>query len=107
MAAEMQAAEARVRADVVARIVQRINQSLSAPLMLLLGATLAIRLRGQNPLAIYLLAFLPSIADVLLISGGEQMLKEATTLGGVAVASSGNLLLALGIADSWRRIARN
>jgi hypothetical protein len=96
-----------VRADIVARIVQRINQSLSAPLMLLLGAVLAIRLRGGNPLQIYLIAFIPSIADILLISGGEQMLKDATSLTGVIVASSGNLVILAVIADSLRRIARN
>ncbi len=96
-----------VRADIVARIVQRINQSLSAPLMLLLGAVLAIRLRGGNPLQIYLIAFIPSIADILLISGGEQMLKDATSFTGVFVASSGNLVILAVIADSLRRIARN
>jgi hypothetical protein len=96
-----------VRADIVARIVQRINQSLSAPLMLLLGAVLAIRLRGGNPLQIYLIAFIPSIADILLISGGEQMLKDATSFTGIFVASSGNLVILAVIADSLRRIARN
>lgn len=96
-----------VRADIVARIVQRINQSLCAPLMIVLGAVLAIRLRGTNPLQIYLLSFLPAIGDILLISGGEQMLKEATTATGIFVASSGNLALAAMIAVAYRQIARN
>jgi hypothetical protein len=96
-----------VRADIVARIVQRINQSLCAPLMIVLGAVLAIRLRGTNPLQVYLLSFLPAIADILLISGGEQMLKEATTVTGIFVASSGNLVLAAMIVMAYRQIARN
>ncbi|MFM2164930.1 MAG: hypothetical protein RL325_1367 [Planctomycetota bacterium] len=96
-----------VRADIVARITQRINQALCAPLMLILGATLAIRLRGANPLQVYLLAFIPSIGDVLLISGGEQMLKEATTLAGIFVTTSGNLLLAGMIFVAYRQVARN
>lgn len=104
---ELVAAERRVRADIVARAVQRINQSLAAPLMLLLGAVLAVRLRGANPLQVYLLAFLPSIANVLLISGGEQMLKESTTLVGIAVATSGNIGIATTIFLSYRKIARN
>jgi len=95
------------RAEIVARIVQRANQALAAPLMLLLGATLAIRLRGANPLAIYLLAFLPSIACVLLISGGEQMLKEETSVLGVLVATSGNIGIAAAIATAYRQVARN
>ncbi len=96
-----------VRADIVARVVQRINQSFAAPLMLLLGAVLAIRLRGANPLQIYLLAFIPSIIDILLISGGEQMLKEATSAAGVLVCSSGNLGIAAMIAIAYRQVARN
>ena len=100
--------EARlVRADIVARIVQRINQALAAPLMVLLGAVLAVRLRGANPLQIYLLAFIPAIADILLISGGEQMLKDATTVTGMIVASSGNMALAIMIAITYRQVARN
>ena len=96
-----------VRADIVARIVQRINQSLCAPLMIVLGAVLAIRLRGTNPLQVYLLSFLPAIIDILLISGGEQMLKEATTASGILVASSGNIALAVMIVVGYRQIARN
>lgn len=96
-----------VRADIVARIVQRINQSLCAPLILLLGAVLAIRMRGANPLNVYLLAFIPSIADILLISGGEQMLRDGTSVTGIFVATSGNLLVAAMIALAWRKVARN
>ncbi|MFM7051736.1 MAG: LptF/LptG family permease [Planctomycetota bacterium] len=96
-----------VRADAIARIVQRANQALCAPLMLLLGAVLAIRLRGANPLRIYLLAFIPSIIDILLISGGEQMLKESTSALGVFVTTSGNLGIALAILIAYRQVARN
>jgi lipopolysaccharide export LptBFGC system permease protein LptF len=106
-AASMNESVRRVRADIVARIVQRINQSLCAPLMLLLGSVLAVRMRGANPLQIYMLAFIPSIIDILLISGGEQMLKEATSVLGVFVATSGNLGLAAMIAIAYRQVARN
>jgi len=106
-AAAMNESVRGVRADIVARITQRINQALCAPLMLLLGATLAIRLRGANPLQVYLLAFLPSIGDVLLISGGEQMLKESTSVAGILVTSSGNLMLATMILVAYRQVARN
>ena len=96
-----------VRADIVARIAQRINQSLCAPLMIVLGAVLAIRLRGTNPLQIYLLSFIPAIVDILLISGGEQMLKEATTATGLLVVSAGNLGLLTMIVVAYRQVARN
>ncbi|MFZ9915686.1 MAG: hypothetical protein ACO3IB_10195, partial [Phycisphaerales bacterium] len=96
-----------VRADIVARIVQRANQALCAPLMLVLGAVLAIRLRGANPLRVYLLAFIPSIIDILLISGGEQMLKQSTSALGIFVATSGNIGIAATILVAYRQVARN
>ncbi len=96
-----------VRADIVARITQRINQALCAPLMLVLGAVLAIRLRGANPLQVYVLAFLPSILDIMLISGGEQMLKGGTSVLGIVVCCSGNLMIFATIWVAYRRIARN
>jgi len=96
-----------VRADIVARIVQRINQSLSAPLMIVLGAVLAVALRGTNPLQVYLLAFLPAILAILLVSGGEQMLKEKTSFLGVLVASLGNIGLLSMIVVAVRKVARH
>jgi lipopolysaccharide export system permease protein len=96
-----------VRADIVARIVQRINQSLSAPLMIVLGAVLAVALRGTNPLQVYLLSFLPAILAILLVSGGEQMLKEKTTFLGVLVASLGNIGLLSMIVFAARKVARH
>ena len=106
-ARDMSEAVRLVRADIVARIVQRINQSLCAPLLLILGAILAIRLRGANPLHVYMFAFVPAIANILLISGGEQMLRDGTSVLGILVASGGNLLVIALIADSWRKVARN
>jgi hypothetical protein len=107
-AAQSLVEEARlVRAEIVARIVQRINQALAAPLMIVLGAILAVRLRGTNPLQIYLLSFIPAIIDILLISGGEQMLKEATTVTGIFVASLGNIGLLAMIAVAYRQVMRN
>ncbi len=106
-ASEMSEAVRKVRADIVARIVQRANQSLCAPLMLILGAVLAMRLRGSNPLRVYMLAFIPSIAAILLISGGEQMLRDSTSVLGLTVACSGNLGLTCMIFIAYRQLARN
>lgn len=106
-AAQLEQRIRKTRGDIVARIVQRANQALCAPLMLILGATLAIRLRGSNPLKVYLLAFIPSIIDILLISGGEQRLKSELSAIGIVVATSGNVLLVGMILASYRRIARN
>ena len=79
----------------------------AALLLLVLGAVLAVLMRHSLALGIYVLAFLPAIADVLLISGGEQMIKYGDHLPGIIVAWSGNGLLVFLIALCWWRLARN
>ena len=64
-------------------------------------------MRHGLALGIYALAFLPAIADVLLISGGEQMIKYGDPIPGVFVAWSGNALLVVLILIAWWRLSRN
>jgi hypothetical protein len=96
-----------VRDDVTARIVHRSAQSFTALLLLLLGAVLAVYMRTALPLTIYLIAFLPAILDILLISGGEQMVKYGDFFAGTFVAFSGNGILLLMIMAFWWRLSRN
>lgn len=96
-----------VRADIAARIVHRSAQSFMALLLLLLGAVLAVYMRNALPLTIYLIAFLPAIIDILLISGGEQMVKYRDFGPGTLVAFSGNGILLLMIVIFWWRLSRN
>jgi lipopolysaccharide export LptBFGC system permease protein LptF len=92
-----------LRDEIVARTVQRIAQAMTAILMLLSGCILAVLLRHKPPLFVYLFAFLPAIIDIVLISGGEQMLRRETTILGIAVAFSGNaLLLLVCLFGAWR-----
>ncbi len=97
----------RVVWDIDARIQQRFAQAVTAPLLLLLGALLAIQLRNATPLSVYVVAFLPAIADILLISGGEQMLRRGPSFLGVALLWSGNLLLVAFCLFSWIRLRRH
>jgi lipopolysaccharide export LptBFGC system permease protein LptF len=106
-AAELDTQIGKLRAEVVARLVQRSAQALTAPLMLFFGAMLAILLRRKAALLVYLVAFLPAIATILLISGGEQMLRDATRVDGFAVAYSGVLGLAVASLVGWRILARH
>ena len=55
---------------------RRYALSMTAMLLLLLGATLAMLLRDSPPLVTYTWAFLPSILDILLISGGDHMVRR-------------------------------
>lgn len=97
----------RLRWDIDARIQQRLAQSVTGPLLLLLGALLAIKLRHATPLAVYVVAFLPAIADILLISGGEQSLRDGPSIAGYLLVWSGNVMLVLLCSLAWWRLSRN
>ncbi len=97
----------RLRWNIDARIQQRTAQSMTGPLLLVLGAILAICLRHATPLMVYLAAFIPAVADILLISGGEQALLHGPSVTGYVLVWSGNLLLLLLCLVAWRKMARN
>jgi hypothetical protein len=96
-----------IDAEIMARLVQRSAQSMTAILLLMLGAVLAVLMRHSLALGIYALAFIPAIADVLMISGGEQMIKYGDEFSGIVLAWSGNGLLIFLIAIFWWRLSRN
>ncbi len=78
----------------------------TAPLLLLLGAALSIWLRQSLPLVIYFWAFLPSIGNLILISGGDQIMPQSLLLG-QAVLWSGNVSLLGFLAIAWARMSRH
>ena len=96
-----------LRWDIDARIQQRLAQSVTGPLLLILGSILAIMLRHATPLLVYIVAFVPAIADILLISGGEQSLRDGPGLVGYGLVWSGNLLLVVLCLLAWTRLRRN
>ena len=89
------------------RIQGRYALSGTAILLLLLGATLAMMLRQALPLAIYACAFIPSILDIIMISGGGHMVRDGSVVSGTIVLWSGNVLLIAIIIGSLRRVMRN
>jgi hypothetical protein len=97
----------RVLWDIDGRMQQRMAQACTGPLLLLLGAILAIRLRGSPPLTVYAIAFVPAILDIVLISGGEQSLRRGPTPAGYLLIWSGNLLLGGSCIAAWWRLRRN
>ena len=100
-------ARRELRWDIDARIQQRVAQSLMAPLLLLLGAVLAVTMKASAPLSVYLVAFLPAIAAILLISTGEQELRDGPTIIREMVLWSGNALLLGAVLIVWRRMGRH
>ncbi|MAJ47753.1 MAG: hypothetical protein CBC35_10890 [Planctomycetes bacterium TMED75] len=93
--------------EIIARILHRIAQSLTVILLLMMGAVLAVLLRNALPLTIYGLAFIPAVIDILLISGGEQMIKYGDPISGSLVMFSGNLMMLCIIMLAWFRLSRN
>lgn len=100
-------AVSELRWEIDARIRQRFAQAITGPLLLILGSILAIRLRHATPLAVYLVAFLPAIADILLISAGEQMLRRGAGIEGHLLLWSGNSLLLVICLLNWWQLRRH
>ena len=93
--------------EITARVLHRVAQSLTALLLLLMGAVLAVLLRNALPLTIYGLAFIPAVIDILLISGGEQMIKYGDVSSGFILMFSGNLMMLIIIMLAGFRLSRN
>jgi lipopolysaccharide export system permease protein len=93
--------------EITARLWRRNATSVTALLLLALGAALAMWLRGTLPLTVYLLAFLPSVVDLILISSGDHMIREGQLIGGLAVMWSGNATLLLALLFALARLSRN
>lgn len=104
---DLEKAHRDLRWDIDARMQQRFAQSALAPLLLLLGGVLAVSMKRSVPLLVYLVAFLPSIADILLISAGEQTLRAGPSAYGHILLWSGNAVVAVVMAAAWMRLRRN
>jgi hypothetical protein len=92
--------------EISARLANRYALSLTALLLLSLGSTLAMWLRRSLPLTVYLWAFVPSILDLILISAGEQMMRDGR-LFGPFVMWSGNAVLLILWGYAYFRLSRN
>ncbi len=97
----------RLQRDSTSRLLARYALSLTAMLLLLLGATLAMWLRQSVPLVVYVWAFLPSIVDILMISGGDHVVRSGLMAGGMVLLWSGNLLILAVFVFAFVRLSRN
>ncbi|MSR44710.1 MAG: LptF/LptG family permease [Phycisphaerales bacterium] len=93
--------------EALSHVWMRFAQPVSVALVLLLGAVLAIWRKHSLPLTIYLLAFVPAIANVLLIATGQSMIRGHQLIIGVIVMWLGNLLLGGLICSVGWRMARH
>lgn len=96
----------QLQREIHSRLLNRYALSVTAPLLLILGAILAMYLRGTLPLTIYLLSFLPSVIDLILASAGEQLLRDGRAIG-LPIMWSGNTLILVIIGVVYWKLARN
>jgi hypothetical protein len=87
-------------------LAQRAAQPVSIVLVLLLGAMLAVVKRSALPLTVYVLAFIPAIVNILMISGGQQAMRDGWYVAGSAVMWGGNALLLAALWASWASLRR-
>ena len=97
----------RLQWEISARLLKRYALSVTAALLLVLGSVLAMWLKNSQPLIIYLLAFMPSVLDLILISGGEQMMRDGNITIGKIVMWTGNTILLGIIFITFKRLARH
>ena len=96
-----------VDVDAFSHLCQRAALAWSAPLIILLGASLAAWKRNSLPLTMYLIAFIPGILNIVMIAGGQQVIRADNVVWGIIVSWSGNAILLLCSMYALRQLARN
>ncbi|MGN6368676.1 MAG: LptF/LptG family permease [Phycisphaerae bacterium] len=82
--------------------------SLSCLTLVLLGAALGLLLKGKNPLAVFVIGFVPAIILVLLITAGRQMAEGSARNEemGIWLIWAGNLVLLVLVAGVYYKLLR-
>ena len=93
--------------EILARLLKRYALSVTGLLLVCLGAVLAMVLRESLPLVVYLVAFLPSVLDLILISSGEHMMREGDLVIGGIIMWSGNAALLVMFIVAYLKLRRN
>jgi lipopolysaccharide export LptBFGC system permease protein LptF len=82
--------------------------ALSCLTLVLFGAALGILLRGKNPLAVFVLGFVPAVILVLLITAGRQVTEGQiqNVRTGITMIWTGNAVLLVLVAGVYFRLLR-
>lgn len=100
--------QATLLRELTAKRHERIAIAVSCFVMVLAGATTALRLSQRLPLTVYLWAFLPAIGCLVTISGGAQVIGASKTPWlGIAMLWSGVVALLVMVLVVLRKVARN
>ena len=98
-----------LRQSIIAQRHERAASAVSFALLLLLGAVLSIRLRGQATLVVYFWSFMLAIVTLIIINSGVNVAAgtDASVAAGMAVVWAGNGLLLAVLWFSYRKMARH
>ena len=82
--------------------------SLSCLTLVMLGAALGLLLKGKNPLAVFVIGFVPAIVLVLLITAGREMAEGSARNEhmGIGLIWAGNVVLLVIVAGVYSKLLR-
>jgi hypothetical protein len=77
--------------------------------LVMFGAALGVMLKGRNPLAVFVMGFMPSVLLVLLITMGRRVMESANGNQplGLSLLWAGNVVLVLLVAGAYRKLIRS
>lgn len=98
----------KLKRNIRSEMQSRGSFAFSCLILVMLGAALGILLRGRNPLAVFVVGFVPSILLVLLITAGQKMVERSSgsDVPGLAVIWAGNGLILLFDAVVYGKLLR-
>lgn len=94
------------RREITSKQHERVASVLACVVSVLTGAIIALRLRDSLPLPVYLWSFLPSVAAMMSINGGQKIASDAGSAGLVLLYGGVAALAGLAIMG-YLRLARH
>ncbi len=92
--------------EILSKINERWAMALSALVMVLAGAVIALELRDAQPLAVYQWSFFPALGTIVLISGGQQSIHNSGVFG-IPIIYSGILVLLVYTWFALRKVSKH
>ncbi len=100
--------EDHLRRQVVSEMQSRASFALSCVVLVILGAALGIVLQGRNPLAVFVVGFVPAMVLVLLINTGRELVTrtDGSPMPGLMLIWAGNGIILLLNIWVYRRLLK-
>jgi lipopolysaccharide export LptBFGC system permease protein LptF len=95
-----------LRLEILSKLQERLAVSVSAALMVLCGAVLGLSNRQSLPLTVYLWSFIPALACLLTIAGGQKT-THSYGLVGLPLLWGGVVAMSLFTFLEYRKLARH